>query len=338
MASPHRRFLIAIALLLAVTVVGTLGFALIEGWPLNDSLYMAVITISTVGYGEVRELSAGGRLFTSGLIVVAIIVIWYSATSLVAYLFEGAFLPVWRRRRMERTIRRLAGHYIVCGAGKFGREVAAEFTGEKVPFVIVDLDPERSDCAGDESLLFVQGNAEEDETLLAAGVKRAAGLVSVLPSDDANVFVVLSARQLNPALKIVTQAAEQQTVRKLEKVGADSVASPYRSMGRRLAISLLRPSLTWFLDELLDRERSSLQIDEVAVTENSPLAGSTLRDSPIGDHTGAVIVAIHAPDAIRIPDDNTAIAGITVRPGDSLVAVGTDAQLARLREFVTGRR
>ena len=338
MASPHRRFLTAIALLLTVTAVGTAGFALIEGWPLNDSLFMAVITISTVGYGEVRELSPGGRLFTTGLIVVAIMVIWYSATSLVAYLFEGAFLPVWRRRRMERTIRRMAGHYIVCGAGKFGREVAAELTGERAPFVVVDLDPDHSDCAGDESLLFVQGNAEEDETLLAAGVQRAAGLVSVLPSDDANVFVVLSARQLNPDLKIVTQAAEQQTVRKLQKVGADSVASPYRSMGSRLAASLLRPSLTRFLDELLDRERPSLQIDEVAVTEHSPLAGSTLRDSPIGDHTGAVIVAIHAPDAIRIPDDTTAIAGITVRPGDSLVAVGTDAQLARLREFVTGRR
>ena len=334
--SPHRRFVVAIALLLGVTIVGTAGFALIEGWPLNDSLYMAVITISTVGYGEVQALSAGGRLFTTGLIVVAIVVIWYSATSLVAYLLAGAFLPEWRRRRMERAIRRLTGHYIVCGAGKFGREVAAELASEQVPFVMVDQDPEHCECAGDESLLFVQGNAEEDETLLAAGIERATGLVSVLPSDDTNVFVVLSARQLNPSLKIVSQATEQQTVRKLEKVGADSVVSPYRSTGRRLTISLLRPSLTRFLDEVLDRERHSLHIDEVAVPDHSPLAGTTLRDSRIGDQVDAVIVAIHGRDAIRTPEPATSMAGVTIRPGDSLVAVGSEAQLTRLREFVNG--
>ena len=334
--SPHRRFVVAIGLLLGVTIVGTLGFALIEGWPLNDSLFMAVITISTVGYGEVRELTPTGRLFTSSLIVVAVIIIWYSATSLVAYLLQGAFLPVWRRRRMDRAIRRLSGHYIVCGAGRFGREVAAELAGERLPFVMVDLDPEHCECAGDESLLFVQGNAEEDETLLAAGVKRATGLVSVLPRDETNVFVVLSARQLNPSLKIVSQATERQTVRKLEKVGANSVVSPYRSTGRRLTDSLLRPSLTRFLDEVLDRERPSLQIDEVAVPDGSPLAGTTLQDTRIGDHIGAVIVAVHGGEAIRTPDAATPMAGVTVRPGDSLVAVGTEAQLTRLRDFVNG--
>lgn len=338
----HRRFVVAIALLVGITVVATLGFSLIEGWPLGDSLFMAVITISTVGYGEVHELSRTGRLFTSGLIVVAVITIWYSATSLVAYLLQGAFLPGWRRRRMDRTIRRLNGHYIVCGAGKFGREVAAELAREQVPFVMIDLDPDHCECAGDDSLLFVQGNAEEDETLLAAGVERAAGMVSALPNDDTNVFVVLSARQLNPALKIVSQATERQTIRKLTKVGANSVVSPYRSTGRRLADSLLRPSLTRFLDEVLDRERRSLQIDEVAVPDGSPLAGSTLQDARIADYVGAMVVAIHTVDAIHgeeaSPDADTAtpVAGVTVRPGDSLVAVGTDAQLARLREFVHG--
>lgn len=338
----HRRFVVAIALLVGITVVATLGFSLIEGWPLGDSLFMAVITISTVGYGEVHELSRTGRLFTSGLIVVAVITIWYSATSLVAYLLQGAFLPGWRRRRMDRAIRRLNGHYIVCGAGKFGREVAAELTREQVPFVMIDLDPDHCECAGDDSLLFVQGNAEEDETLLAAGVERAAGMVSALPNDDTNVFVVLSARQLNPALKIVSQATERQTVRKLTKVGANSVVSPYRSTGRRLADSLLRPSLTRFLDEVLDRERHSLQIDEVAVPDSSPLAGSTLQDARIADHVGAMVVAIHTVDAIHgeetspTTDTATPVAGVTVRPGDSLVAVGTDAQLARLREFVNG--
>jgi voltage-gated potassium channel len=340
--SMHRRFVVAIALLVGITVVATLGFSLIEGWPLGDSLFMAVITISTVGYGEVHELSRTGRLFTSGLIVVAVITIWYSATSLVAYLLQGAFLPGWRRRRMDRAIRRLNGHYIVCGAGKFGREVAAELAREQVPFVMIDLDPDHCECAGDDSLLFVQGNAEEDETLLAAGVERAAGMVSALPNDDTNVFVVLSARQLNPALKIVSQATERQTIRKLTKVGANSVVSPYRSTGRRLADSLLRPSLTRFLDEVLDRERRSLQIDEVAVPDGSPLAGSTLQDARIGDHVGAMVVAIHTVDAIHgeetgpTADTATPVAGVTVRPGDSLVAVGTDAQLARLREFVNG--
>ena len=167
-------------------------------------------------------------------------------------------------------------------------------------------------------------------------------MVSALPNDDTNVFVVLSARQLNPSLKIVSQATERQTIRKLTKVGANSVVSPYRSTGRRLADSLLRPSLTRFLDEVLDRERRSLQIDEVAVPDGSPLAGSTLQDARIADHVGAMVVAIHTVDAIQgeetgpTAETATPVAGVTVRPGDSLVAVGTDAQLARLREFVSG--
>ena len=335
--SPHRRFVVAIGLLLGVTIVGTAGFALIEGWPLNDSLYMAVITISTVGYGEVQALSAGGRLFTTGLIVVAIVVIWYSATSLVAYLLAGAFLPEWRRRRMERAIRRLTGHYIVCGAGKFGREVAAELASEQVPFVMVDQDPEHCECAGDESLLFVQGNAEEDETLLAAGIER-----GYRPGVRAAQRRYQRVRgSLRPAAQSVAE----------NRLAGDRAAyRPQAGEGGRRQRRVPVPEHGTPSDDLTAAPVADPVPGRGAGSgaalpahrrggRAGPFAsgpGPPCEDSRIGDQVGAVIVAIHGRDAIRTPEPATSTAGVTIRPGDSLVAVGSEAQLTRLREFVDG--
>jgi voltage-gated potassium channel len=268
---------------------------------------------------------------------VAVATIGYSVSILIAYIFEGQFLDDWRRRRMARDVRKLDNHVVICGAGKFGREVAAEFSRSGVPFVVVDRDPAHSELADTfaEGALYVEGDCEDDAALLEAGVDRARGVISALPEDDSNSFVVLTARQLNPNLVIVSQAADERSIKKLRLAGANHIVSPYRSAGRRMASLLLRPSVVSFLEEAMDVEQTSMQIDEVAVTAASGLVGRELRATGVGDATGAVILAIHGADGTRLNPTEAATLGSTVlSASDVLVAVGTDDQLQALRRFV----
>ena len=331
------RIAIALSLLVGVISVGTVGFSAVEGWPLIDSLYMAVITVSTVGFGEVQTLSPEGRLLAIGLIVLSVATLGYSVSTIIAYLFEGQFAKDVRRRRMLRALSKIRDHAIICGGGKFGREVAAEFGRSSVPFAVVDRDPESSElaAASDEGPLFVSGDCEDDATLMAAGIDRARGLISALPEDDSNAFVVMSARQLNPDIVIISQAAEERSVKKLKLAGANHVVSPYRSTGRRMASLLLRPSVANFLEEALDVQQTSMQIDEVPVPPGSPAEGQGLSSCGVGNATGAVVLAIHGPDGTRLnPAGAATLGSVALRAHDVLVAVGTDEQLHALREFV----
>ncbi len=246
------RFTIAFLLLVLLVAGGTLGYSWVEGWSVAESLYMTVITITTVGYGEVRTLSPQGRQFTILLIVFSVVTAGYSVTTLLGFIFEGQIVQLMRGRRMERAISRLSDHYIICGCGVVGKQVALEFRQAGVPFVIVERDPEHSELGRDESVLFVKGDADDDETLIEAGIEQAKGLVSALRQDGGNVFVVLTARQLNPSLMIVARAAEEQTVGKLLRAGADRVISPYQIAGRRMASVILRPSVMNFLDVVVE--------------------------------------------------------------------------------------
>ena len=330
----QARIIAALVALTTVVLGATVGFMLIEGWPLGDSLYMAVITVSTVGYGEVRPLSAGGRALTVAVIVLAVATLGYSATAIGAYLAEGHLVQDFRRRRMERAIRRLRDHYIICGGGRFGREVAAEFSRSRASYVVVDLEPEECAIATLRDALFVQGDAGNDEALLAAGVDRAGGLISALPEDDANLFVVLSARQLNPKLTIITQANEQRSTDKLRLAGADRVVSPYRIAGHSMASALLRPTVVEFI-ELAHRERIGLHLEELLVPEHSPLIGKSIHEAALGDAAGATVMAIQRSDGEWV---NTAEAAILVttpiEARNVLIVVGTDDQLQALRHLV----
>ena len=256
--SAQARIILAFILLTSVVLGGTAGFMGIEGWTFGDSLYMAVITVSTVGFGEVRPLSGAGRALAVVIIVFAVASLGYSATAIGAYLAEGHLLLDFRRKRMERAIRRLRDHYIICGGGRFGREVAAEFSRSDAPYVVVDLAPEECELAGFKDAVFVQGDAGNDEALQAARVDSARGLVSALPADDANLFVVLTARQLNPKLTIITQATRPRSIDKLRLAGADRVVSPYRLAGHSMASALLRPAVVNFID-VAQRERTGLR-------------------------------------------------------------------------------
>ena len=330
----QARIIAALVALTTVVLGATVGFMLIEGWPLGDSLYMAVITVSTVGYGEVRPLSAGGRALTVAVIVLAVATLGYSATAIGAYLAEGHLVQDFRRKRMERAIRRLRDHYIICGGGRFGREVAAEFSRSRASYVVVDLEPEECAIATLRDALFVQGDAGNDEALLVAGVDRAAGLISALPEDDANLFVVLSARQLNPKLTIITQANEQRSTDKLRLAGADRVVSPYRIAGHSMASALLRPTVVEFI-ELAHRERIGLHLEELLVPEHSPLIGKSIHEAALGDAAGATVMAIQRSDGEWVNTAESAILVTTpIEARNVLIVVGTDDQLQALRHLV----
>lgn len=325
------RIILACVLLTTVALAGTVGFMLVEGWSFGDSLYMAVITVSTVGYGEVRPLSSAGRILAVVVIVVAVTALGFAATNIGVYLAEGHLLQDLRRKRMERALRRLRGHFIICGGGRFGREVAGEFTRSQASYAVVDLEPDHCLLSGTPGLSFVQGDAGDDQALREAGVERARGLVAALPEDNANLYVVLTARQLNPELVIITQAAEQRSIDKLRLAGADRVVSPYLIAGRAMASALLRPSVVNFLDEALYRE-TALQIEQLQIPERSQLVGQSVRAAGIGAATGATVVAIHRPDGTLVSAAEALTA--TVRSDDILVAVGTTGQLQALADLV----
>jgi voltage-gated potassium channel len=326
------RIILACVLLTGVALAGAVGFMLVEGWSFGDSLYMAVITVSTVGYGEVRPLSSAGRVLAVAVIVVAVGALGFSATSIGVYLAEGHLLHDLRRKRMERALRRLHDHYIICGGGLFGREVAAEFARSQAPYAVVDVDPDECDLGDLPGLPFVKGDAGDDQALREAGVERAKGLVAALPEDDANLYVVLTARQLNPALTIITKAVEQRSIDKLRLAGADRVVSPYLIAGRAMASALLRPSVVNFLDEALYRETTPLQIEQLPIPADSPVVGQSITAAGIGAATGATVVAIHRADGSLVTTAEALTA--TLRGGDILVAVGTDEQLAALTGLV----
>ncbi len=333
--SPTVRFGLAFFLLVLLIAGGTVGYTLIEGWPLIDSLYMTFITITTVGFGEVRPLSDMGKHFTIIFLVFSIATVGYSVSTLIGFIFEGQILRAMQERRMLRRIKRLRDHFIICGGGGIGREVALEFQRAKARFVIVDREPESSDLAGDESIPFIRGEAEDESVLQEANIDRAKGLVAALPDDESNVFVVLTARQLNPDLLIVSKAADERTIKKLMKVGANRVISPYQTAGRRMASIFLRPSIVSFLDVMVEGGEIPMRIEEIGIPKGSPLIGKNLRDANIGQSTGAIIVGINAPDGhTRVNPSATAVlSSVILREGDVLIALGSEEQLSRLQAF-----
>src|SRR5215218_2707327 len=221
---------------------------LFEGWNFMDALYMTVITVTTVGYKEVHELDTTGRLWTLALLITGVGTLFYAAVSSVELVVEGAVGGYFERRKMRAELSKLNGHYILCGFGRVGRQVAREFALDGVPFVIVDNDPQRVEECLAEGYLAILGEASEDAVLKEAGVRRARGLVAAVDSDADNVFVTLSARKMNPNLHIVARTSSEESAAKLEIAGADRTISPYAVGGRRLASLATQPLIVDFLD------------------------------------------------------------------------------------------
>lgn len=292
-----RKLLQLTALVTGALLCGTLGYVWVEGWPWFDGLYMTVITLATIGYGETHPLTTAGRVFTIVLILFGSGVLLYAASSLATMVVEGQFIREIRRRAMQQAIDRLNQHYIVCGYGSTGRYVVDGMVRVGHPFVILETNPTRAQELRDKGLLVVDGDATQDEVLLRAGIERATGLVACLHSDADNVFVVLTARSLNAQLRIVAKAVEESAQRKLSTVGADGVVLPNFIGGVRMLMELVQPNAITLLDMMLHSPNQTIVSEEIGLPHESTWIGKTIADLGLANLAGVTLVAMQSADA-----------------------------------------
>lgn len=326
-SSARHRLLLTLSLVPLLLAIGTLGYVLLEGWSVGDAFYMTVITLSTVGYGEVRHLGSGGRLFTSGLILGGVGTLLYSVTSLVASLIEGdlsgGILEQQQRRRLAGT----RDHVVVCGYGRVGQSLCLELQREGLPMVVVDADSERVALARRERLVALNGDATQDEVLVLAGIDRARGLAVVLDDDTKNVFITLSGRALNADLLIVARAAQPSSEQKLLQAGANRVVSPYTMGGERMAQVITRPNVLRFLESTLSHRDDGFVVEEYPILPQSTFAGRTVAALLRAAGQDVAVLAVIGPDGVSANPNPERV----VRPGETLIVIGLVEQLARLR-------
>ena len=326
----HLR-LIGIALA-CVVLAGTAGFHFIFGWQWLDAFYMVVTTLTTIGYQEIHPLSSGGRVFNLALIFFGVALVFLSIGALTQALLEFELRSFFGRRKMERDIGRLTDHYIICGAGRVGRSAARELARRPVPFVIIEQNEAKAQRYGDDWLTLV-GDATQEQTLRQAQIDRARGLVAATTTDATNLYIVLTARGLNPRLKIIARASEEDAEKHLLTAGADSVVSPYSFAGHRIAQSFLRPHVVSFLDTATTHLGMDLELGEICVGQDSAFAGKTIEGSRIRQDRGVIILAIKRELGMRFnpsPDDR-------IEPGDYLIAMGEPSQLRQLEQMAAAR-
>ena len=335
LARVRDRLLAVFALLLACLTAGTLGYRGIEGWSYFDSLYMTVITIGTVGFQEVHPLSPAGRAFTIFLILGGIGVFTYGFTTMTQIVVEGQLAKAFRRMRMESKIAGLSNHFIVCGAGHTGGVICAELRKTGRDFVVVDRDAKAIEILLARlgfDFLHIVGDGSDDAALLSAGVVRAAGVFAVLATDQDNAFVVLSAKGLNPKVKVLACQKSLGVREKLLRSGADGVVDPEFIGGLRLASEMIRPVTVGFLDSMLRTKDAHYRFDEISVPSNSALIGKPVGDIKGGEGGAPLIVAVVAAGSDRY-ELNPPVAR-PVRAGDRLVILGETEALGGLRKRV----
>ena len=330
---PRRYYLIVLvpALLL---LVGTLGYHTLEDWPLLDSLYVTVVTLTTIGYSDnLAPNTPGGKLFTMALALGGVFTLFYLAADLIRAVVSGEMRALLGKQRMERILADLKDHLIVCGYGRMGKLVCREFAAESVSFVVIDRNELALDDFAVPGGIALHGDATLDEVLRGAGVERARALVTVTPSDADNLYITMSARLLNDKLFIVARAEGPDAERKLERVGANRVVSPYVIGGSRVAQAVLRPTVVDFIDLATRTEHFDLQIEETSLAGGSTLVGRTLKDSQLREQLGVMIVAIKKASGRMLYNPP---GGERLEANDILVALGQRQQLDELDRMAGG--
>jgi voltage-gated potassium channel len=319
-------------LILGVHVVGTVGYVLIEGWSPWDAFYMTVITVTTVGYGEVHPLSPAGRAFTVVVLLTGVGAFFSAFTIFMAQLAEGGFLERRERKRHARMLDNLNEHFILCGFGRMGEIIAREFARQRVPFVVIERNPERMHLAMDEGFLAVEADASNEDVLKRVRIDRARGLIAAVSTDAENVYAVLSARLLKPDLFIVGRAESDDARTKLKRAGADRVISPYHLGGLQLAQTAMRPAVVDFVQLATSSENMDLNLEQVHIEAGSSLAGRSLIDAGLRQRFGVVVVGIRRADGRMDfnPEPETAM-----NAGDDLVVMGRSGSLKDLEMAAT---
>jgi voltage-gated potassium channel len=324
-----RRIILALSL---VVLVGTAGFHYIEGWSWFDGFYMVVTTLTTIGYQETHPLSHAGRVFNLCVIVMGVSLVFLGIGALTQALLEFELRSFFGRRKMEREIDRLTGHYIICGAGRVGRSAARELARRSVPFVVIDHNEAKAARYAQDWLLLL-GDATKEQTLREAHIERARGLVAATTTDATNLYIILTARELNPKLKIIARASEEDAEKHLLKAGADFIVSPYSFAGQRIAQTFLRPHVVSFLDTATTHLGMDLEIGEISVGPGSGFAGKTIETSRIRQERGVIVLAIKRGQGMRFnpsPDDR-------IEAGDFLIAMGEPSQLRQVEQMAVSK-
>ena len=338
-----RRLLYALFVLVTLVCSGTLGyFAVGHGrWTLGDCSYMTVITLSTVGFGELTRMSEvpGARPITIALIVSGVGTLAYVQGNLTALLVEGVIGQALRRNRMRKQIESLRDHVVVAGAGATGRHVIEELHATRTPFVVIDRDKVQLDKISEEitegKLLYVHGDATDDHTLVAANIGAARGVVAALTHDKDNLFVTLSARSLNAQAKIVAKIVDDHSAPKMQKAGATSTVNPTMIGGRRMVSELIRPEVTEFLDQMLRDKDRALRLSEIVIREGSSFVGVQLKDAPLHRETRLLVVAVRGADRqfTYNPEPSHVL-----EAGTTLIILGAADSVHKLQRIVDGER
>lgn len=321
--SARIRLLWAFLSLLLIIIIGTLGLAFFEDWPLFDSLWVTIISLTTTGYGDIIPKTIEGRAFLLGVLIVGVGMVAYSMGAIINILVESQISRIMERNKMLKTIKQLNNHIIVCGAGRVGSYVAQVLKSEQVPYVLIDVDEELIVHRQEEGHLVMLGDATEDEVLLAAGIQKARGIVCALSEDAYNVFIALSARAAKPDLKIVARAEKPESAEKMRRAGADKVISPAQIGGYQMAMSMLKPATVDLVDTLFTSPNLQLQLEEVVVVENSPIANQEIRQVFNREHKNVIVVSIIRKDQVSLNPRGKDM----ILAGDTLVIIGNREDL-----------
>ncbi|MHB0913355.1 MAG: potassium channel family protein [Armatimonadota bacterium] len=334
MAEPLKKLRFALLVVLVLIGLGTIGFHYLEGMTLLDAAYTTVIILTTLGIELVKPLSREGKVFTMVLSLSGVFIIFTVVFSAIINAVELAASVtmqhvIWRRR-MERLIRGIKDHYIICGYGRMGQAIAAELSASNVPFVVVEDNPEQLPKLIESKMLFVEGDASDEKILIAAGIDRARGLIAVAPSDADNTFIVLTAKGTNPKLFVVARSIKAEDEAKLRRAGADRVMSPYILGGKRMAWAVLHPNVVDFMESAVCGENLEFEITELVVDDGFKLIGKTLGESEIRERSGATVMAVKRASGKLIvsPSPDTMLEKM-----DVLVLVGTPKQMEALQKL-----
>ncbi|RME82043.1 MAG: potassium channel protein [Planctomycetota bacterium] len=327
----ENKFYLALLFLVCLVFGGTVGYKVIEGWSFLDSFYMTLITLSTIGFGEVHPLTPAGKLFTSLLIIFGVSTVGFALGSFTQTLLEGQFQKYLTLRRRKKEMEKIEEHYIVCGYGRVGKKVANEIRTKGHPLIVVEMEKEKAEEALQDGHYVIQEDATTEEGLKRAGVEKAAALISTIASDASNVFITLTAREIAPKLFVVARIENERSKKKLLRAGANRVVAPYEMGGQKMALLAMSPNFVEFMEIITPSGgETGYRIEEMVVKSESYLHQKTILESNIRKFTGAIVIGVKKPDGEFIfnPMPSTCLEG-----GDILIAAGDRSQLEKLSQM-----
>ncbi len=326
-----KRVVFLILYLILLVTTATVGYMIILDINFVNALYMTIITISTVGYTEVAEMNQTAQLFSIGVIVTSVGSVGFVASRIGSFFNRGRLNEVWRQNKMEKNIEALKDHYIIAGSGETGSYIIKQFENRKVPFIVIDHNQDIVNHLKESGINSILGDATQEENLVKAKIDKAKGLVATLSKDADNLFVVLTARQMNKDLHIVARAIDKNAHNKLKRAGANYTVSPNEIGGRKLASMMLKPSTTYFMDNIIHTEDMTLELEEIEITASSKLCDQKLKEARITDKTGLIILAIkhENTDTYRFNPHQDEL----MKPNDKLIVVGKKEQIETLKEI-----